>query len=104
MNVGVHVCLGIMISEDKGTPGGGRVGILWLACFLYFQESPRCSPRWLCCFVLLTVEACSLSSMPCSTFTVWRLLEGGHIPWWEVIHRGPFHLHFSNSGAQQVFM
>lgn len=26
MNVGVHVCLGIMISEDKGTPGGGRVG------------------------------------------------------------------------------
>ena len=32
----------------------------------------------------------SLIFMPCSIFTVWRLLEDGHIPWWEVIHRGPF--------------
>lgn len=35
-------------------------------------------------------EGSSLIFMLCSMFTVWRLLEDGHIPWWEVIHRGPF--------------
>ena len=66
----------------------GHVGILWLVCFVVFSGIFLLLS--MLAVLLLTVEACSLISVPCSVFTVWRLWEDGHIPWWEVIHRGPF--------------
>lgn len=48
MNVVVHVCLGIMISEDRGTPGRGMLEFCGWSVLLYFQEFSCCSPCWLC--------------------------------------------------------
>ena len=57
----VHVCLGIMISEDKGMPGRGTLEFCGWSVFLYFQDLPAalhigCAAlysHWWCRHVLL---------------------------------------------------
>ena len=67
MNVGVHVCLGIMISEDKGTPGRGVL-----------DGSVACPPAALVSLVLK--ERAALSALGRTPVLSHRLFQVHHQP------------------------
>ena len=76
------------------------VGLLahMVVLFLFFKESPYCSPLWLCQFTFPpTVQEGSLFSTPSPAFVVCRFFDDGHSDQHEMIPHCGFDLHFSDN-------